>query len=245
MAAPDEGLVIGYVHPGEVAGAFCSSLTGVLMHDVAHHERIVRRGAVIDLQSGPRVAEARSQVIDIYAEKYAQHAPWLLFIDTDMVFEPDAVERLLAEADPREAPIVGGLCFAGSYATRLFPTLYRLTDTQGRMDRINDYPEGMCQVDATGAAFLLVHRDVLSTMQTKYGRLKNGKRNRYPWFVEGILAPDGMAYGEDIAFCLRARELGIPIHVNTTVKVGHMKTHVLTEDMYQAQQAALLEPAGV
>jgi hypothetical protein len=81
---------------------------------------------------------------------------------------------------------------------------------------------------ATGAAFLLVHRSVIQGIaDRKYNEA-------FPWFQETEMS--GNPAGEDITFCLRAELLGFPVHVDTSVKVGHHKSQLLTEDLFKAQQ---------
>lgn len=221
-------VVIAYIHPGQVSGRFCESLVNTLFHDARTDRRIAGQ---IAMQSSPRIAEARSQVVD----RFAEHFPgvgWLLMIDADMSWEPDAVDRLLHAADRKLRPIVGGLCFAQD-GKGVKPTLYRLTNDTLDMEPIRDYPRGeLVQVDATGAAFMLIHRSVFAGMKEAYGKRGDGSVNPYPWFVEGSTTKSGWALGEDIAFCLRAKTLGIPIHVDCGTRIGHEKTVILTEEMF-------------
>ena len=41
-------------------------------------------------------------------------------------------------------------------------------------------------------------------------------------------------FGEDLSFCLRARELGAEIWCDSTIKLGHVGTAVYDEDSYRA-----------
>lgn len=206
-------------------------------------------GGSIELLSGPRVAEARSQIIDAFL-KLDDNIQWLLMIDSDMTFEPDAVCQLLGhayggriKADPNEPDIhvIGGLCFAGG-RSRMFPTIYE-ADTRIAADGseqvvpnpVTDYPRNkLAKVLATGAAFLLVHRKVFKHMQQPhpvgFGTNANGDPNPYPWFVEGTSR--GVQFGEDIAFCMRANALGYGVYVHTGVKIGHLKTIELNEEVW-------------
>jgi hypothetical protein len=85
---------------------------------------------------------------------------------------------------------------------------------------------------ATGAAFLLVHRDVLLKVRAAFGKMPDGVTNHpHPWFIEGVDA-QGNQWGEDIAFCRRVRAVGFDIWIDTRIKVGHMKRHELNEDLY-------------
>jgi hypothetical protein len=56
----------------------------------------------------------------------------------------------------------------------------------------------------------------------------------WEWFVYATMG--GEPIGEDITFCLRAQELGIPTHVDTSIKCGHEKPVVIDETLYLTQQ---------
>ena len=151
---------------------------------------------------------------------------WLLFVDSDMGFGPTALDELLAAADPVDRPVVGALCFGlqhrgpdgmGGYDTKPFPTLFDFAD--GAFQIRWDYPRGqVTRVDATGCAFLLIHRDVLA------------KFDDGTWFDRARLGEELL--GEDLSFCARAGELGIPIHVHTGVHTSHHKPIWLSEAHY-------------
>ena len=228
-------LAIGYVHPHEVSALFMQSVVNLM---VADHGRGSKRRleATIAVGSGPRIASARNDVVRTFLRSSAE---WLLMIDTDMVFAPSAVDRLLEVADPTHRPIVGGLCFGGGRGGRLFPTLYRLRPTSDGhpepVEVVEDYPEDtLVRVDATGAAFLLMHRATLKRIGRTYG----GDRmdGPAPWFIEGSVYK-GLSFGEDWAFCMRAKELGIAVHVHTGVEIGHVKPVVLGSEQFAAFRA--------
>ena len=192
------------------------------------------------LNCGPRVAEGRCQIVDIFAES---NCDWLWMVDSDMTFEEDALDMMLETAHNEDVKIVGGLCFAGRADSRMFPTIYELfpVEEEGHEGEwgtrvIEDYPKDQpIKVGATGAAFMLVHRDVFVEMQRKFGVLPNGMPNPYPWFVEA--SNGGKPFGEDIAFCLRAKACGFDIVVDTRIKIGHVKNVVLTEEGFERQEA--------
>jgi len=217
-------VVVAYIHGGTVTGQFCFSLAETMAH-------VGQIAGQIEMQSSPRIAEARSQVVEQFAERFPD-ADWLLMVDADMVWTPSDVELLLDVATRNERPIVGGLCFALD-GDGVKPVMFRLLDSSGKAEIIRDYPRGdLVEVDSTGAAFLLVHRQVFAKMRQQFGKRADGSDNPYPWFVEGQVTRDGVALGEDSAFCLRAKAMGIPIHVHTGARIGHVKTRVLTEAMF-------------
>lgn len=231
-----DGIVIGYCTPGEVDARFCDSIAGSLMYDRSHGCRI---WGTTMLETGPRITEARSQIVDAFIHAAAvcvdgKHPDWLLMVDSDMVWQPDAPFRLAESAKRVGAKIIGGLCIGGGHAG-MFPTLYQLTRLpNGELSpsKLTDWPEGdVVKVDATGAAFLMVHREVYLKMAQDHMMLPDGTPEPHPWFIEG--RRKGNQYGEDIGFCMRAKASGFDIYVDTSVEIGHMKRFEMTSKMWR------------
>jgi GT2 family glycosyltransferase len=204
------------VHPGEVRSEFCTSLIAVALQGETRVDQ------VLALESGPNISTARNMVVREFLDN--NQAPWLLMVDTDMVFSSTSLDRLIAAADPVERPIIGGLCFS-LVNGETYPTMYELAETEsGRPGfvRLSQWPEDACQrVTATGAAFLLMHRDALRKVE------ELTKDVSAPWFRETPVGAPLSLMGEDMTFCLRCAAAGIPIHVHTGVQVGHMKPAML------------------
>lgn len=224
MTNPVPDVALGWVHPGKVSDGFLDSLLRTVVADGGR-----RLLAWQGIKCSANISAGRNALVEWFLSLPA--ANWLMMIDTDMVWLPDAVHRLLASADADRAPIVGGLCF-GIDNGEVFPTLYDLGGTEEKPEfvRYNAWPDGMFQVVGTGAAFLLVHRRVFEAIRDR------GFNVAYPWFQEVELA--GMRCGEDVTFCLRAGQLEFPVFVDTTVQTGHIKTQIVTADAYRAQREA-------
>jgi hypothetical protein len=240
--ADTPGVVISWMFDEETSGWFTKALADVLLYDNWQGKGYMsdpKLSGLISLSTGPRIAEARNSLVDLFARDFP-NSEWLLMIDSDMTFGPDLLDCLLANADPIEAPIVGGLCFAGGKRNAPYPTVYRqVLKNEGTpkqyvtIERVYDYPRNvMLRVGATGGACLLMHRKALAAMEGHFGKRPDGKPNPYPWFAEGVVGPDGEPWGEDILFCLRANQLGIPVWVHTGVKLGHVKSHIIDETYY-------------
>lgn len=225
----DQQVIVSWLYPGTVEGEFCDSLFDMLAHDLLGRQRIAAR---LSMRSGALLAAARNEVVKQFLD--LDVCDWLLFIDSDMVFARDSLERLFASADPIEHPILGGLCYGLDPLTGPFPTLYKFMKTDGGVmtwrpnglvddEDPNHWPNrdtGLLQVDGTGAAFLMIHRSVLLAMRER------GYSKAYPWFMESEL-PGGHPAGEDITFCVRARQLGFPITVDLDLRIGHKKHQII------------------
>lgn len=230
------GLCIAYLRPDDVAGEFCDSLADLIWHDAGTVDHIKWK---IKTMSGPRVAHARNQIVRQFLNDTT--CDWLLFIDADMVFTYDLVDRMLAVADVDEVPILGALCFAGGKGALIYPTVYLLDkDEEGNplTTRWDDYPrDQVFRCDATGAACLMIHRRVLVEIEKVWD-----PKTISPWFAETEYAR--RPFGEDITFCMRAIQAGFPIYVDSRIKVGHRKSYVLDEALYDEQQAKVTEVGG-
>lgn len=228
-----DGIAVGWCSAGSVDAHFCDSITGSLLWDrVSGGDRL---WGTIGLQGGPRIVELRSQIVDsfltspaLYHRAHDKRAEWLVMIDADMKWDPDAIHRLVDSAKANKCKIMGGLCIGGGYSSQ-FPTLYRCLREGDDLtvERIEEWPEGaVVKVDATGAAFLAVHADVFRAMAKVYATLPDGSPEPHPWFIEG--RRKGAQFGEDIGFCMRARALGFDVMVDTSVEIGHMKRFEMT-----------------
>ncbi|MBU1767873.1 MAG: glycosyltransferase [Candidatus Omnitrophica bacterium] len=189
------------------------------------------------------------QIVDSEGKPEVTH---LLWIDDDMVYPPDALEKLLAH----DLPFVGGLCHDRRHPFK--PVLARTLDgaTWGvdgdSYGWLYDYPKKqLVPVDATGGAFLLVRREVFEKIRDdecreglKAGLALRGETLNDEQF-EARLHAQKATYGgwwasddrrglsEDIAFCARARKAGFPISVDTSLDIGHMGEVVINEDFAQ------------
>lgn len=211
--------VIGYVHGGTVRAEFAASLIDLVMSCATPID------TVLTLGSGPNISCARNKVVDDFLTR--QKAPWLWMLDTDMVFAPDALDRLIAAADPDRRPLLGALCYSqNDGASDPYPTMYELTEDtpSGKTGfrRLATWPEDQpVRVSATGAACLLMHRRALRKVAASSGDIAA------PWFRESAIGAPLSLMGEDLTFCLRAGVAGIPVHVHTGVQAGHMKPVML------------------
>lgn len=231
-------VALAYVHSERVSYSWHHSMTEFMGFDFANTGRVVRGGFVSIHCGTDGLVDARNKAVATFlAERQAE---WLWWIDTDMGFPPDALERLLAVADPEARPIVGALAFTqrqyevdglGGWRCRATPTIFdweQVDDKTGFSVRW-DYPDNTAvRAAGTGSACILIHRSVFERIADKYG----------PIWYERIPNPSmGQLTSEDLSFCMRAGSLDIPLHVHTGVKTTHHKPIWLAEDDYRQQRA--------
>lgn len=234
---------------------FLQSLMHLQAYDALHSGHILGQGSFL-ISPGTNVAHQRNQLVRKFLETGIE---WLLFVDDDMVFEPDTLDQLLAAADPVERPIVGALCFAWIVTAnqQVTPTIYMLGEKDGetKLVRHTGYPrDQLIQVHATGTGFILIHRRVFVELAKRW-------QTPFLWFdysewghqfsswgqIPGTdveYSGPGDHIGEDITFCLRAGSTGgnredydgtgekFPIFVDTRVKIGHVKRLMVDEAEY-------------
>lgn len=229
-ARAPEDVVLGWVHPGDVTNIFMDSVLRTIGYDRGiGGRRIAGWNAV---QCSANVSSGRNSLVEWFLETPAN---WLMMIDTDMCWEADAVHRLLDVAHPDRMPVVGGLCFAQEADTgRIWSTMFDLggTEDDPQFVRYDSWPDDtLVEVVGTGAAFLLIHRKAAEAVRDR------AFSATFPYFQERELA--GRKVGEDVTFCMRVRQAGLPVFVHTGVTTGHRKTHIVTLDTYRAQMAIL------
>lgn len=225
-------VAVAWLDPGEVTSDFAISLLEL------YRLRNQRMGDRITVRSGGAICRGRNQAIAQFLDN-CRHE-WLLLVDADMSFEPSAFDVVCDAAHPDKAPVVGGLCFAqegqlGPFAG-LMPTLFLDSNNGGGYTPLWDYPQNrLVEVDATGAAFLLIHRKVLEKVRTDVGL------GRWSWFAESPNLNVDNWVSEDVTFCERIKASGFPIHVHTGSRIGHVKgtNYTLTETMYRLLMASV------
>ena len=226
-------VVVSYLSPGSVSSAFHESLLNTYAFDLIQGgKHLWNGGGKIGVHSGANITRARNSVVTKFLDQ--TDSEWLWMVDSDMRWQPEALEQLLAVADKDERPFIGGLCFGQkapaedpSLPMAPFPTLF-FVDGEGGTYMSWEYPEdSLYEVDATGAAFVLVHRTVLEKIRAKYK-----DQAPFVWFAEELF--NGKHFSEDIVFCLRAKSVGVPVFVHTGIKVGHDKPRILDEAEYQS-----------
>lgn len=239
-----EAVTVAYVHSNDVAYSWHKSMTEMIGWDISNHGRIMA-GGFIAMRCGTNgLVQARNMAVQNFLED--KRADWLWWVDTDMGFAPDTIDRLLEAADPIDRPIVGALCFSmreyendglGGWRTAPTPTVFDWANIDGQMGfaiRYDYKPNVLTQAAGTGSACVLIHRSVFEKVADQFGPT---------WYDRVPNTSAGQLVGEDLSFCMRVNAAQIPLFIHTGVRTTHMKTAWIGDEDYWRQQ--VFAPARV
>lgn len=149
-------------------------------------------------------------------------ADYVLWLDSDMKFEPDILEKMMATMESQKMDILTGLYFrrVPPFTPVIFDKLE--LDENGICTHHNiDYvPWSLMEVDGCGFGCVLMKIDVLLDVIATY-------RDCFSPFA-GV--------GEDLSFCIRARQLGHSIWLDPKIQLGHCGHNIVTREVYEAYQ---------
>lgn len=248
---------IGYLSGSDVSNDFLLSLLALRDFDAdAKFDRLQHPNWWINQRSGVNVSRSRNLLVSKFLAMRGPAPEWLLMVDADMKFKPDALEQVVRSASFPDRMVVGGLCIAfgadpsDKTKTALMSTLFDMTPPApgisvpafGIMPAKNVKRNALQEVYGTGAAFLLIHRQVLIDIAVMIGQ-------QYPWFRELVVPDDrpDVAWhdrndywiSEDLFFCLQAHQAGHRVFVNTGTEVQHVKQIRLTENLWRSYGRAV------
>ena len=177
----------------------------------------------IALQSGSLIYTSRNNLAVKAMEMEADYVFWL---DSDMVFAPDTLLRMVDTLEKNNLDFLSGLYFrrVPPFSPVLYKKLGLLEDGSGAYwEEFEDIPQdGIFEVEGCGFGAVLIKPDVLFDVQAIYGTMFNPL--------------DSM--GEDIAFCYRAREMGYKIFCDPSTVLGHVGYSVINGKFFESYKNA-------
>lgn len=146
-------------------------------------------------------------------------ADYVLFLDSDMVFPIDVMKRLHKHMEDGK-DIVTGLYFRRR--PPFTPVLFKelgIKDGEAIHEDYPDYPKNsVFEVAGCGFGCVMLKREVLEAIALETGN----------WFEP----TNGL--GEDLAFCVRAKEAGFKIWCDSGIKCGHVGQLIVTEEVFES-----------
>lgn len=149
------------------------------------------------------------------------NADRILWLDSDMVFHPTLMQKLSADMDEGRE-FVSAIYFARK--NPVSPVIYKETGyTQDGKEltpfahKFMDYPRNQI-FEIAGCGFGAV------MMTTKLAK------RIYAEFGAPFTPQPG--FGEDLSFCIRCEQSGVPMYCDSRIKVGHVGNIIVTEDTF-------------
>ena len=222
MIGKNDTVALGWCDNGLTDGKFTEGLTTAIIAGPAN-------GMVINTSirvQGNQIGRQRQALFDHWADKLK--TDWLLWVDSDIVLNLDAMKLLWQTADKINKPVVSGVYFISKEnegtLMRPFPVLFDNVD-EYQIRYHHPLPENqVIKVDCAGFGFVLMHKSIVPKMR----EANPGKG----MFMETGDGQDDHFIGEDIIFFRRMQKAGIPLHAHTGAIVKHMKRFSLDYDYY-------------
>lgn len=160
----------------------------------------------VEFKGGTLLYMSRDYFVDL-AYRWSKGFTHVLWLDADMVFDPDIFEKLYA--DGKE--MVTGLYRARHGKKRLCIFKKIIPDERFDMSEVNNYKGQPFEIAGCGFGCVLTTVKLLEKVATEYGSsfMPNKKM------------------GEDLAFCDRVTSLGEKIFCDPTVHVGHISQSII------------------
>lgn len=147
----------------------------------------------------------------------------VLWLDSDMDFEPDLLQRLSEDMDEGRE-LVSGIYFKRKAPIK--PVIYKSLGYYKNEDGdgvtpvavpYEDYPQdSIFPIAACGFGGCLVSTDLIKRVGEKFG----------------LPFSPIMGFGEDLSFCSRVSDLGVEMYCDSRVKMGHVGLGTVTEEVY-------------
>ena len=172
-----------------------------------------KQDAQLIVQMNSLVYDARNNISWAAMQNGVDRVLWL---DSDMTFEPDLLVRLNKDMDEN-----GLDCVSGYYTSRSadqIPCIYKSiiweSDNNGKVHSeataIDGRPEGLAKVAGVGFGAVLMKTELLKAVVEAFGA---------PFYPLPFM-------GEDLSFCWRVNRLGREIYCDGRINVGHIGTHI-------------------
>lgn len=172
---------------------------------------------IVGFQVGSLVYNARNELA---RQAIKSEADWVLWLDSDMVFEPDLLKKMLKVCEENDIDFLTGLCFRRKppYTPCLFDRLDKM-EHGASYTTIMSVPEGRFKVGGCGFAGVLMSTDVLLSVAARFG---------------GRMFDPMEGFGEDVSFCWRARQCGYEIWCDSDIELGHVGSMIVTREFFEA-----------
>ena len=155
----------------------------------------------VDYRTGCYIQENRTSMVKTAIR---EHCEKIFFLDADMVVEENVVNKLLEQ----NKPVIGA-----AYNMRGFPLVsnVKIADENGKITAFEaqDMPKVPFETYGVPTGCMLID---IPTVQ----------KIPQPWFDLTWKEDGFLDHGEDIYFCKKLRENGVPVWCDPTIQIGHI-----------------------
>lgn len=171
---------------------------------------------MIGFEVGSLVYNARN---NLARQAVKSEADYVLWLDSDMVFGPDLLQRMMKVCTENDIDFLTGLCFRRKppYTPTLFDKLEKVGNGAS-YTALMSVPDGRFKVGGCGFAGVLMSLDVILSVMAKF---------------EGRMFDPLPGFGEDLSFCWRARQCGYDIWCDSDIELGHVGNIIVTRKYFE------------
>ena len=175
----------------------------------------------INTMKSPLIHQARNYLTSVFLTTNYTH---LLFIDSDVEFQPDAVlHMLIAKKDIVCTPYRAKNPDLNNHTyTVQFPDPKVVPILPGGLVEIEAGPTGIMLIDRKVFEKIIKNRPDLKIKNSANQALtETEKSHSFYYNFFDFAFEDGYTYGEDLSFCKLARANGIKLYANTNSPTAH------------------------
>lgn len=182
-----------------------------------------KKGEVaVSFQIGSLIYTSRNNL----AKRAIQYgADYVLWLDSDMIFEPTTLTDMLDILEKNNLDILTGVYYrrVPPFTPVLLKTLEIAEDGKCEHANLEELPSAdLFEVAGCGFGAVLMKTEIFIDVMAKFGYMFDP--------LGGV--------GEDLSFCWRARQCGYKIMATTALDWGHWGHNVITREFYEQYQRA-------
>ena len=181
-------------------------------------QQLAKSGVAVGINTmkSPLIHQARNYLTSVFLNSDFTH---LLFLDSDVEFEPEAVLRMLvAKKDLICTP----------YRVKSMEVDKKMYTVELKKDARME-PGEVLEITAGPTGIMLIHRDVFKKIIEKFPELKiknsvfptPGPDHEYYYNFFDFKFEDGYSVAEDVSFCQLMRKAGFKLYANTASFTKH------------------------
>lgn len=198
-----------------------------------HLERETSYNTATKYKKATYIHTARNTLVYDAVDLGATH---LMFIDADMSFSSESFNKLIKHGLDLDADIIGGL-YVSRYDEKRNIVKSVVKNKEGEMvlEDIKEIPQfdNPFEVDAIGTGFMLINMRVFQELNPPFFFYTSPKS----FGLKEVAFPRN-ELGEDVVFCLYARQHGFKILCDPTFELGHVGKKTYIHPHYHKKEEA-------